>query len=307
MGLPASSSGSDGLYAVEGMHDFASGHFDKLPSAGFRVTSPGYFAAMGVPLLSGRDFNERDLYDAEPVVIVSAAVARQVFDGRSPLDRRIKCGFDRDVWMRVVGVVADMRNDGPATPPGPELYMPYRQHPYHANDLHIVVRAQGDVSSAARKVIAQIDPTIPLKVSSMEQFQSDAVALPRFRTMLLLVFAGVASLLATAGVYGVMSYVAAQRQSEMGVRLALGATGGDVISILVGNGAKLAAIGLVCGLVASLAAGRLVESMLFGIRPQDPLAIAGAVVLLGAAALAAALVPALRASRVDPAIALREE
>jgi predicted permease len=166
MGLPSGPYGSDGLYAVEGMHDFSSSQFDRLPHAGFRLTSPGYFAAMGVPLIAGRDFNERDLYEAEPVAIVSATLGRQVFEGQSPLRRRIKCGLDRDVWMRVVGVVGDMRNDNPATQPGPELYMAYRQHPYHANDLHIVVRAQGDVSAAASKTIAQIDPGIPVKVSA---------------------------------------------------------------------------------------------------------------------------------------------
>jgi predicted permease len=307
MGLPSGPYGSDGLYAVEGMHDFRSGQYDKLPHAGFRLTSPGYFETMGVPLMAGRDFNERDLYEAEPVAIVSATLARQVFDAQSPVGRRIKCGLDRDVWMRVVGVVGDMRNDNPATPPGPELYMAYRQHPYHANDLHIVVRAQGNIAAAARKTIAQIDPGIPVKVSTLEQFHSDAVALPRFRTLLLIVFAGVAAALATAGVYGVMSYVATQRRSEMGVRMALGATGGDVISILVGSGAKLAAIGLASGLAISLVASRLIDSMLFGIRPQDPLAIGGAVLLLSAAALLAALIPALRASRTDPALALREE
>jgi putative ABC transport system permease protein len=307
MGLPSGPYSSDGLYAVEGMHDFSSAQFDKLPHAGFRLASPGYFAAMGVPLIDGRDFQERDLYEAEPVAIVSATLVRQVFEGQSPLGRRIKCGLDRDVWMRVVGVVGDMRNDNPATPAAPELYMAYRQHPYRANDLHIVVRAQGSVSAAARKTIAQIDPGIPVKIGTLEQFHSDAVALPRFRTLLLIVFAGVAAALATAGVYGVMSYVAAQRQAEMGLRIALGATEGDVVSILVGSSAKLAAIGLACGLAIALLAGRLIESMLYGIRPLDPFAIGGAVLLLSGAALLAALIPALRASRVDPALALREE
>ncbi len=308
MGLPSGPYGSDGLYAVEGMHVFSDAQFERLPHAGFRLTSPGYFAAMGVPLIAGRDFNERDLYEAEPVAIVSATLARQVFQGESPLGRRIKCGLDRDVWMRVVGVVGDMRNDNPATPPGPELYMAWRQHPYHANDLHVVVvRAQGDIANSARQAIARIDPGIPVKVSTLEQFHSDAVALPRFRTMLLMVFAGLAAALATAGVYGVMSYVAAHRQAEMGVRIALGATGSDIVSILVGSAARLAAIGLVCGLAMALMAGRLIESMLYGIRPLDPLAVGGAVVLLSVTALLAALIPALRASRVDPALALREE
>jgi predicted permease len=307
MGLPSGPYGSDGSYAVEGMHLFRSDQFLTLPHAGFRLTSPGYFAAMGVPLIAGRDFDERDLYEAEPVVIVSATLARQVFGGQSPLGRRIKCGLERDVWMRVVGVVGDMRNDNPAQPPAPELYMSYRQHPYHANDLHIVVRSQVDVSEAARKTIAQIDPNIPVKVSTLERFYSDAIALPRFRELLLMVFAGVAAALATVGVYGVMSYAAAQRQAEMGLRIALGATGGDVVSILVGSGAKLAAIGLGCGLAIALMAGRLIDSMLYGIRPQDPFAIGGAVLLLGGAALLAALIPALRASRVDPALTLRGE
>jgi predicted permease len=307
MGLPSGPYGSNGLYAVEGLHDFASGQYDKLPHAGFRLTSPGYFAVMGVPLITGRDFDERDLYDAEPVAIVSASLARSVFQGQSPLGRRVKCGLDRDVWMRVVGVVADMRNENPSTPPGPELYMAYRQHPYYANDLHIVLRAQSDVAAAARKTVAAIDPGIPVKVATLEQFHSDAVALPRFRTLLLLVFAGLAAALATAGVYGVMTYVAAQRQAEMGVRLALGATGGDVVSILVGGGAKLAAIGVACGLAVAFLAGRLMESMLFGIRPQDPLTVVGSVLLLSGAALLAALVPALRASRIDPSTALRGE
>jgi predicted permease len=307
MGLPTGPYGSDGLYAVEGMNEFTEAQTDRLPHAGFRVTSPGYFAAMGVPLLAGRDFNERDQYDAEPVVIVSATQARQVFGGQNPIGRRIKCGLDRDVWMRIVGVVGDMRNDNPATPPGPELYMPIHQHPWHANDLHIVVVAKGDVAGAARKTIATIDSGIPVKVSTMEQFESAAIALPRFRTVLLIVFAIVAVALATAGVYGVMSYAATQRRAEMGVRMALGATGTDVISILVGSGAKLAGVGLVCGFGIAIAAGRFIESMLFGVRPHDPFAIGGAVLLLTGTALLAALIPALRAARADPALILREE
>jgi putative ABC transport system permease protein len=306
MGLPSGPYGSNGLFAVEGMHEYSSSQFEKLPQAGFRLTSPGYFEAMGVPLIAGRDFNERDLFEAEPVAIVSAALVRQVFQGQIPLGRRIKCGLDRDVWMRVVGIVGDMRNDSPATPPGPELYMSYRQHPYYANDLHIVVRSQGDVSAAARKAIAQIDPGIPVKVSTLEQFHNDAVALPRFRTVLLIVFAGLAAAVATVGVYGVMSYAAAQRHSEMGVRVALGATRGVLVSMLVGKGARLTAIGLACGLAIALVAGHVMKSMLYGIQPHDPLAISGAVLLLSGAALLAALIPALRAARIDPVSALRE-
>jgi predicted permease len=307
MGLPTGPYGSNGLYAVEGMHEFTEAQTDRLPYAGFRVASPGYFATMGVPLLAGRDFDERDQYEAEPVVIVSATLVHQVFGGQSPLGRRIKCGLDRDVWMRIVGVVGDMRNDNPAAPPGPELYMPVLQHPWHANELHIVVLAHSDITAAARSTIARIDPEIPLKVSTMEQFHSDAIALPRFRTLLFIVFGVLAAALATAGVYGVMSYVATQRRAEMGVRIALGATAGDVVSMLVGSGAKLAAAGLACGLAIAFGASRLIESMLYGVQPRDPFAIGGAVLLLSMAALLAAFIPALRAARIDPAMTLREE
>ncbi len=141
----------------------------------------------------------------------------------------------------------------------------------------------------------------------LEQFHSDSIALPRFRTWLLLVFAALAAGLATAGVYGVVSYAAAQRQGEMGVRIALGATFGDIVSILVGSAAKPAAIGLVCGLAIALVAGHLIRSLLCGIRLLDPLTIGAAVLLLSGAALVAALIPSLRASRVDPAVVLREE
>ncbi|HYO83242.1 MAG TPA: ABC transporter permease [Bryobacteraceae bacterium] len=307
MGLPNGPYGSNGMYAVEGLHDFTGAGSDKLPQAGFRLTSPGYFAAMGVPLLAGRDFNVRDLYESEPVAVVSSTLARQVFAGSSPLGRRVKCGLDRDVWMRVIGVVADMRNEGPATPPGPEIYMPLRQHPFYANDVHIVIRAQANVTTAVRNTISQIEPGMALKISTLENFHNEAVSLPRFRAFLLIAFALVAATLAAAGVYGVMSYTAAQRQPEMGVRIALGASGTDVIGILLGSAARLTVVGLIGGLGLALAAGRLMESMLHGVRPWDPTATLTSVLVLSTAALLAAIVPALRASRVDPADALRQD
>ena len=307
MGLPDGPYHSDGLYAVEGMQDFVTDQFDRLPHAGFRLTSPGYFSAMGVSVLEGRDFTTRDLYDAEPVAIVSETLVRQVFHGQSPLGRRLKCGLDRDVWMRVVGVVGDMRNDNPASVAGPELYMPYRQHPYHANDLQIVIQADGDVSAAARRTIAAIDPRIPVKVTTVQRMHDDAIALPRFRTWLLIVFAAVATALAIAGVYGVMSYAVARRRGEMGLRLALGATRGQIVSLLVGRAAILATIGLAGGLAASALTGRSLDALLYGIQRWDPVAIGGAVVVMGSAALVAAFIPALRAARVDPVAALRQE
>lgn len=307
MGLPNGPYGSNGFYAVEGMHEFTKASFDKLPHAGFRLNSPGYFGALGVPLMAGRDFNDRDLFESEPVAIVSSTLAHQVFPGQSPLGRRLKCGLDRDVWMRIVGVVGDMRNDGPATPPAPEIYMPLRQHPFYANDVHVVVRAHTDVAAAARRKIQEIEPGMALKISTLENFQSAAVALPRFRTFLLIAFAAIAATLAAAGVYGVMSYTAAQRQSEMGVRIALGATGTNIISLLLTSAVRLTATGLLGGFAIALVAVRLIKSMLFGISPWDPTTIAAAVLLLTGAAMIAAFLPAIRASRVDPVNALRQD
>ena len=309
MGLPSGPYGSNGYYAVEGRHtDFS--RLDQMPQAGFRLTSPGYFEAIGTPLLSGRDFATQDLYEAEPVAIVSATLARQVFPGENPLGKRLKCGLDRDVWMRIVGVVGDMRNDSPAIAPLPEIYMAYRQHPYHANELHIVVRTGGDPSSYVRPVrtaILAVNSGIPLKLAPLDQFHSDAVALPRFRTLLFTVFAIVAGMLAMAGVYGVMSYVAAGRRAEMGLRIALGARGRDVVGLLMKNGVTLAAIGLAVGLGLAFALSRFLASLLFGIRPNDPVTLAGAILLLGATALAAVFIPAVRIAVLDPAMILRDE
>lgn len=309
MGLPTGQYGSDGSYAVEGKHIFAPGQ--HLPHAGFRLASPGYFATLGVPLNHGRDFSTRDDYDTPLVVIVSEALAREVFPNENPIGKRVQCGFDSvGKWMTIVGVVGDVRQDSPASPPGPELYMPLKQHPYRANELQVVVRTSLPTASLinpVREKVHAMNPEIATKFTTMDEMVSDSVARPRFRMFLISAFAGLALLLAMVGVYGVMSYVIAQRTSEFGLRVALGASAGKVAGLVFGQTFRLAAIGLGIGLVLSLAASRVMTTMLFGLKPTD--AVTYVIVLLAVTPVIvlASAIPAWRATHIDPLTALREE
>ncbi len=308
MGLPTGAYGSNGMYGVEGVHRMMPG--EKMPSAGFRLASPGYFTTMGIGLKSGRDFNERDQYDAPFVAIVSEALVRQSFPNEDPIGKRIKCGLDSDKWMTVVGVVGDVRQSSPAARPEPELYMPFQQHPYHANELQVVIRTDGDAAAlipAVEQRMRQLSPSAAVKFKTMEGMVSESIATPRFRTFLVGLFAGVALLLAMAGIYGVMNYLVAQRTSEFGLRMALGADAGDVLGATMGQAMKLTLIGLAIGVVMSMAAHRLLESMLFGLKPMDSVTYVGVLGVVMAVACAAAGLPAWRATRIDPIVALRNE
>jgi predicted permease len=308
MGVPAGRYGSNGSYAVEGKHTFGPGQ--KLPHAGFRLNGPGYFATMGIPLLRGRDFHERDQYDTPFVAIISDSLARQTFPNEDPIGHRIQCGLDSPNWMTVVGIVGDVRQDSPASRPGPELYMPLSQHPYRANEIQVVIRTAaepGPLVAAVRQTMHSFDPSIAIKFTTMETMLSDSIAAPRFRTFLVGTFAVLALLLAVAGVYGVMTYFVTQRTPELGVRIALGASASDVFRIVVGRALLLAAIGLVLGLGASLAASRFLSTLLFGLEPTDAVTYAGVLAAVAVVATLAAVLPALRAMRIDPVVALRQE
>jgi putative ABC transport system permease protein len=308
MGLPTGQYGSNGSYAVEGKHIFAPGQ--RLPHADFSLASPGYFATLGIPLLRGREFSSHDEYNANFVAIISAALAREIFPNEDPIGRRVQCGLDSPKWMTIVGVVGDVRQDSPASAPGPVLYMPLQQHPFYANELQVVVRTAIEPVSligAVREKVRALNPEIAMKFTTLDAMVADSIARPRFRMLLISGFAGLALLLVMAGVYGVMSYVTTQRTSEFGLRAAMGATPGDLIGLVLKNAVRLAAVGLAIGILLSLAAGRAMASMLFGIEPADALTY---LAILGAVApiiLLAAAVPAWRAGRIDPVIALREE
>jgi putative ABC transport system permease protein len=308
MGLPGGQYGSNGSYAVEGRHVFGPGR--NLPEADFALASAGYFQAMSIPLVRGRDFNRQDQDDAPHVAIVSEALARESFPGEDPIGHRIVCGLDDPKPMTVVGVVGDVRGRSPAVPPGPLLYMPLHQHPYHANEVQVVLRTalppEALVESVRRLGQAR-NPEMAMRFTTLERTLGDSVATPRFRTALFLAFGALALALGVAGVYGLMSYVVTERHTELGVRMALGARPADVIGLMLGHAARVAAGGLVLGIAAAAAAARLASGFLFEVKPLDPMSFAAAALALLAMALLGAAVPAWRAGRVDPVEAIRRE
>jgi predicted lysophospholipase L1 biosynthesis ABC-type transport system permease subunit len=243
------------------------------------------------------------------VVVISESLARQKFPGVDPIGQRLRVGPNDGPWSTIVGVVGDVRHASPAAAPGPELSMPRRQHPYAASRVQVVVRTSVDPESligTVRGAVQAASPEVALKFTTLQASVEGSVAAPRFRMALVSAFASLALLLAVAGIYAVMSYGTSQRTSEFGLRVALGAKAPDVARLVVGGAARLVAVGLALGLLLAAATGRVITSMLFGIRPMDAAAY-GAVVLLSVPMIVvAALVPALRAARVDPMTALRE-
>ena len=308
MGVPTGQYGSNGNYVIDGQ-GFQQ-HINDAPHADFSLSSPGYFSTMGIPLLRGRDFTAGDSYDHPFVVIISESVARQTFPGQDPIGHTIACGLDSPKWMTVVGVVADVRQDSPASKPGPTLYMPLLQHPYHANEVELVLRSAVSPASLiepVRRKMRELNPAVATKFTTMNEMVSDSIATPRLRVMLVVLFAGLALLLAMAGMYGVMSYVTTQRVPEFGVRMALGAAPRQVVALVIGKAAQMAALGLAIGLAIAMAGARLLSSMLFGVKATDPATYAGILLAVILVILLAAALPAWRASRVDPVVALRNE
>ena len=301
---------SNGGYAIEGQSDLRQTGVQS-PQAIYNVVTPDYFRAMRIPLEAGRDFGDGDRQGAPMVAIINASLARASFQGRDPLGQRIQCGLDTLEYMTIVGVVADVRTAGPSRPAQPEIFMPYEQHPGPSTAINIVARTEtGDplaLSETIARKVRERNPDVPVRATTMEGTLETASATPRFRTFLLVVFAGVALLLALAGVYGVMAYTVSQRIPELGVRVALGATPRDILRLVLSHGAKLAAAGLVLGLALALLAGRALEGLLFGVTPRDPLILALVTGAVAIATLAACYIPGRRAARVDPMIALRAE
>ncbi len=280
------------------------------PQAVFSFVSPGAFATLGIPLRQGRDFNDNDVYDAPFTAVINEALAKTSFAGQDPIGRLIFCGFDSMKGMKIVGIVGDVRQDGPARQPRPEIYMAYQQHPGPGTSMSLIVRTAADPAGlfeAIRRKARAISPDVPVKFTTLETVLSEDVAAPRFRTLLLGIFAALAVGLAMAGVYGVMAYVVGQRSNEIGLRMALGASPGKVMGLVLRQGLLLAAIGLAIGLAGAVALTRLLAGMLFEVKPGDPMTYAGVVVLLAVVALAASYIPARRATKVDPLIALRQE
>lgn len=275
-----------------------------------RVVSPGYFRAMGVPLLSGRFFEWTDRTESAKVVMVNEAFVRQFLPRGDALGKRVTMDLGASSWTgEIVGVVGSFREAELAQEPRSELFTPYGQTTVPANSL--VVRSTGstaDVLNAVRGAIATVDPDVGFyNVRTMKQQVSDSVAQPRLRSALLAVFSMVALILASLGVYGVIACSVAERKREIGIRIALGARPSEVRSMVLGQGLKLTAIGLALGLVGAAAATRLIEGFLFGVSARDPFTYAATCAVFLAVALLASYLPARRAMRVDPITALREE
>lgn len=311
MGIPTGQYGVNGSYVIQGVSDFGRGQ--QLPNADTSLASPGYFSTMGIPLLRGRDFTASDTYGKEPVIIISDSVARQSFPKQDPIGQRIRCGFDGEsykTWMTVVGVVGDVRQDAPSDPAGPGLYMPLAQHPYRANEFQVVMRTAvtpATLITPVQEAVRQMNPEVATKFTTLREMVSDSIAAPRFRMTLASSFATLALLLAIFGVYSVMSYVTAQRTPEFALRAALGARPAEIARLVLGRTTRLAAIGVAIGVALALAGNRVLTTMLFGLKSTDAATYAVVLLLVLPLVVLAAAVPALRAARVDPMQALRDE
>jgi predicted permease len=309
LGLPDSTGfHSNGSYIVQGqtMADFTV----SSPQAGFTSASGSYFATMGIPIIQGRAFNERDTENAPSVAIISESLARQSFPQQNPIGRTITCGWtERSMkGMTIVGVAGDVRNSNPTEKPGPEIYMPYLQNPQ--SNLIFVVRTAGDPASmiqTIRQTAHNLDPQAAMRATTMQSTISESIASQRFRSMLLSIFASLAVCLAMAGIYGVMAYSVTQRTAEVGLRMALGAEPRDIAKLVLGQVMRLTTIGLAAGVVGAVIATRLLRSMLFEVKPGDPATYIGMICLIAAIALLAGYLPARRAARIEPLEALREE
>ncbi|HYO11973.1 MAG TPA: ABC transporter permease, partial [Thermoanaerobaculia bacterium] len=305
--LPIQNAWTNSGFAIEGRPEPEPG---QEPMAEIRIASPEFFQSLGIPVLRGRDFAEADGESGPPVAIVNDALARQHFPGEAPLGRRLRFG---DEAVTIVGVVGSVRQAGLDRDPLPEIYFPYAAPDAIGwlGDAVLVVRTAGPPESLAdelRAAVRSVDPALPLyDVLTMEAVIEESLAGRRLNLWLLALFAGMALVLAAAGLYGVISYLVAQRTREIGVRIALGAQTRDVVGLVMRQGAGLTGAGIALGLLGAFAFTRVLESLLYGVSARDPLTYATLAAVLAAVALVATWLPARRASRVDPILAIRAE
>ncbi|MBD0372279.1 MAG: ABC transporter permease [Pyrinomonadaceae bacterium] len=305
--LPLSGNGRESSFTIAGRPAPPQG---QEPDAEASTVTPGYFRTMGIPLMRGRAFNEGDKKDAPPVVIISEALARMNFPGEDPLGKRLVIRDDMPPF-EIVGVVGDIRHEKLETETHPEYYLSFYQIP--ERQVNLVVRAASpaepaSLQMAVRNAIKQVDKDqLIWEMKTMEQWRAESVARRRFNMMLLGIFAALALLLAAVGIYGVMSYTVTQRTHEIGIRIALGAQTRDVIFMVVRQGMSLALLGIGAGLLAAFGVTRVMSSLLYGVTATDATTFAAVTLGLAGLALLACLIPALRATRVDPMTALRYE
>jgi predicted permease len=283
-----------------------------VPWASWRLITPGYFRAMGIPLLKGRTFTEQDEFtEGKPLrVVISKRLAELLWPGEEPIGRQaIFWRGQDDLPGEIVGVVGNMRERGLETDPTLAVYFPY--YGLRAPPVNLVVQTTSlpeEIVPTLRSIISELDPNLPVSnVRNMDEIVNDSVSARRFNMLMMAVFAGVALLLALAGIYGVQSYTVARRTSEIGIRVALGASGGSVVRHIVGQGMRTALLGIGLGLLGALGISRLLSGLLFEIAPSDPTTYFGVTLILSVTAFGSCYLPALRALHVDPAVTLREE
>jgi len=280
----------------------------------YQSVSKDYFTAMGIRLMDGRLFDDRDAAGAPGVVIINHTMANTFWPGQNAIGRRVAPGFaPKTPWFTVVGVVDDVKNAGLDRPAGTELYIPYKQaEPLGVSDMYVVMKATsgnpGNLAGEVREQLNELDASLPLAdVRLMDDVMERAQSRPRFLTLLLSLFSITALAIATVGIYGVVSYSVARRTKEFGLRMVLGAQTGDVLGMVMKQGAGMVVVGLVAGLVTAFALTRLMASLLFSVAPTDAATFASVTVVLAVVALAACYIPARRATEVDPMQTLRYE
>jgi len=279
-----------------------------------RIIGTDYFKAMGIPLKRGRVFDQTDQLDSQPVVIVNERFAARFFPGQNVVGKRITPGFSADnnpeKVREIIGIVGNVKHQALKDEDSPEMYLPRTQIPIRT--MSIVVRTSlsdpNGITSAMRKELAAIDPAISLNsVHVFDEYVARSLARPRFNALLLSIFAASALLLTAIGIYGVLAYSVAQLTNEIGIRMALGAAQSNIFRLVIGQAMMIVGISVAIGLVGALAATRVLNSLLFGVRAWDPVTFSSIVVLIGTVAFLASWIPARRASRVDPIVALRSE
>jgi putative ABC transport system permease protein len=307
-GLPLAGSNWGRSLTVEGFPVLPVG---EAPAINHCVISPNYFSAMGITILKGRDFDERDSREAMKVTIIDERLAREYWPDEDPIGKRIRFGppEDNEPWHTIVGVVREVKHQRLDASTRKSVYLPFPQIPIGGSSLAIRTSGRPEgLITAVRAQVKELDSDIPLtRVMPMTEVVARSVWQPRLYTALFGVFAAVALILATVGIYGVMSYAVTQRTREIGLRMALGAQKQDVLKLVVGHGVVITAIGVGVGLVAAVALTRLMSSLLFAVSTTDPITFAAVSMLLAGVALAACFVPARRAAKVDPMVALRYE
>jgi putative ABC transport system permease protein len=301
--LPMAPQGGDTYFTIEGEPAPA----DK-PTADIRGVSPGYFETMRIAVASGRDFAASDAHGAPPVAVVNEPFVRRFFPAGNALGRRLAIDMGETFVAEVVGVVEGVRQYSLSFEPNPAMYVPFAQYP--ARTVNLVVQASGAPAGAmagVRSAIQRLDRSLPVDVVAQSERVARSAAQSRFRTTLIGIFAVVALVLSAIGIYGVLAGLVAERRREIGVRVALGAGASEVVALVVRESLRLAVAGLAIGAIASLALGRLVSGLLFGVHPWDPVTFVGVAVVMAAAAATASVVPARQVTRVDPAAVLRQE